>query len=138
MHVSRELDYAVRAVLVMATHSDEVLSKRRIADEFCIPVNFLAIILPRLVHSGIVESLPGPRGGYRMARAASEISILDIIKAINRGLALNRCDDSQRDPCDHKGRCPVAPHWRKLRENVEEYLQGVTFDSLVRTMGIGG
>lgn len=129
MQVSRELDYGVRAVVVMARNADEVMSKRRIAEAFSIPVNFLAIILPKLVRTGIVESLPGPRGGYRLARSPERISIYDIVLAINRGFSLNRCEDVRRR-CTMKSRCPVAPHWEQLQRDVEAYLKGVTFDRL--------
>ena len=129
MQVSRELDYGVRAVVVMAAHMNEVLSKRRIAEEFDIPVNFLAIILPKLVRTGIVESLPGPRGGYRLARPAQRVSIFDVICSVNRGYWLNRCGDKRRD-CTQKPRCPVAPFWRQLQEDMESYLKGITFDRL--------
>ena len=129
MQVSREIDYGVRAVVVMAANESRVLSKRIIAEEFGIPVNFLAIILPKLVHSGIVESLPGPRGGYRLARPSARISILDVIHAVNRGFALNRCDDGEKS-CEQRHRCPVAPYWKKLQGDVELFLRGVTFETL--------
>ena len=129
MQVSRELDYGVRAVVVMAANSNDVMSKRRIAEEFSIPVNFLAIILPKLVREGLVESLPGPRGGYRLARPPQRISIFDVICAVNRGFSLNRCDDVRRR-CGQKPRCPVAPYWKRLQEDMESYLKGVTFDRL--------
>lgn len=135
MQVSREIDYGVRAVVVMAANSEKVLSKRLIAEEFGIPVNFLAIILPKLVHHGIVESLPGPRGGYRLARPPSKISILDVIQAVNRGFALNRCHSETKN-CEQRGRCPVAPFWHKLQSDVEAYLKGITFERLA--LGFGG
>lgn len=130
MQISREIDYGVRAVVVMARHADEVMSKRRIAEAFSIPVNFLAIILPKLVRTGIAESLPGPRGGYRLARPPDRISIYDVVLAINRGFSVNRCDDARRR-CSMKPRCPVAPHWDRLQRDMEAYLKGVTFDRLV-------
>lgn len=130
MQVSRELDYGVRAMVVMASHLDEVISKRRIAESFDIPINFLAIILPKLVHSHLVESLPGPRGGYRLAKPPKYISLYDVVCAINHGFDLNLCDDTRR-VCKVKQRCPVAPHWAKLTCDIKAYLKTVTFDSLV-------
>lgn len=129
MQISRELDYGVRAIVVLAANEGRVMSKRTIADGFGIPVNFLAIILPKLVQRGIVESLPGPRGGYRLAKPARLISLHDIICAMDRSLALSRCLEDKLS-CDQWRRCPVIPHWQRLQEDMEVYLKGVTFDTL--------
>jgi len=129
MQVSRELDYGVRAVVVLAANEGGILSKRRIAGEFGIPINFLAIILPKLVHRGIVESLPGPRGGYRLAQSADRITILDVVRAIDREFAFNRCLDAEYG-CGYTKSCPVRPHWKKVQEDAESYLKSVTFDKL--------
>jgi Rrf2 family protein len=129
MQVSRELDYGLRAVVVLALYYGSTLSKRRIAEEFKIPVNFLAIILPKLVHKGIVESLPGPKGGYRLARPSREVSIYDVVCAINDVFAFNRCLDVSKG-CELAPKCPVRPHWEKVQRDTENYLKTVTFDKI--------
>jgi len=130
MHLSRELDYGVRAMVILASHDGEVVPKRRIAEEFGIPINFLAIILPKLVHFGLVESLPGPKGGYKLTRVPKEISIYDVVCAVEKGFAINRCLDIVRG-CKYMEKCPVRPHWKKIQDDVEYYLKDITFDSLV-------
>ena len=131
MRISRELDYGVRAIVVLAANEGRVMSKRMIASGFGIPVNFLAIILPKLVQEGIVESLPGPRGGYRLARPASLISMYDVIFAVDRNFALARCLEDKLC-CDHRDRCPVMPHLQKVQEGAVKYLKEVTFDKLAK------
>jgi len=131
MQVSREMDYGVRAMVVLSVHEKEVLSKRTIATEFKIPVNFLALILPKLVRSGLVESLPGPRGGYRLAKPSSRISLYDVITAVDGEVAFNRCLEAKRG-CEQKSRCPVTVIWRKLQYDAMDYLKGVTFERLAR------
>lgn len=128
------MDYSVRAIVVLASNGSDVMSKRRIAEKFDIPINFLAIILPKLVHAGIIESLPGPKGGYRLAKPSNKISMLDVIIAVHEHFALSRCQDPKRS-CDQKHRCPVAPFWQKLQGNVESYLKGVTFEELSQGLG---
>jgi Rrf2 family protein len=131
MQVSRELDYGVRAMLVLAAHEKDVLSKRKIAEEFQIPVNFLALILPKLVHSGLVESLPGPRGGYRIAKAAGRISLFDVACAVDEGFKLNHCLDPDKG-CEVSVKCPVSKVWKEMQENCIDNLKRVTFETLVR------
>ena len=130
MQVSRELDYGVRAMVVLAAHEKDVLSKRKIAEEFQIPVNFLALILPKLVHFGLVESLPGPRGGYRIAKPAGRISIFDVACAVDEHFKLNHCLDPDKG-CDMSVKCPVSKVWKALQEICIERLKGVTFQTLV-------
>ena len=131
MQVSRELDYGVRAMLVLSAHEKDILSKRKIADEYQIPVNFLALILPKLVHSGLVESLPGPKGGYRLAKPTDRVSIFDVACAVDEEFKLNHCLDPNKG-CEMSERCPVSKIWKKLQSDSIEYLRGVTFDGLVK------
>lgn len=130
MQVSRELDYGVRAMLVLAVHENDVLSKRKIAQEFDIPVNFLALILPKLVRSGLVESLPGPKGGYRLAKPTQTISLFDVACAVDEVFRLNHCLDPGKS-CSVSARCPVRKVWKQLQKDSVDALKGVTFDGLV-------
>lgn len=130
MQVSRELDYGVRAVVVLAAHGSDVISKRKIAEEFQIPINFLALILPKLVHGGLVESLPGPRGGYRLAKPSDRISIFDVACAVDEEFKINHCLDPDKG-CDMQPKCPLTKIWKKLQTDAVEYLKCVTFDSIV-------
>lgn len=131
MQVSRELDYGIRAVVVLSTNKGKLLSKRTIAGEFEIPLNFLGIILPRLVHFGIVSSLPGPHGGYKLIKEPQDISIYDIVCAIERSLALACCQDPKRG-CNQQSHCPISPHIKKLQDTAENFLKNVKFDLLAR------
>jgi Rrf2 family protein len=131
MRVSREVDYGVRAVIVLAASEGHVLSKRTIAEGFDVPINFLAIILPKLVHEGIVESLPGPKGGYRLAKPAKLISMYDVVCAVGENFILNHCQSEPPD-CDQKYRCSVSDHWNHIRNQLATYLKGVMFDELAK------
>ena len=124
MQVSRELDYGIRAMVVLSAHDEDILSKRIIATEFEIPVNFLALILPKLVRSGLVESLPGPKGGYRLAKPSARISMLDVVLAIEEEIAFNRCLSPKRG-CDMKKGCPVTYVWKKLQCDAMDYLKSI-------------
>ncbi len=134
MQISRELDYGLRAMVILASHDGEVLSKKTVADEFRIPVNFLALILPKLVRAGLVESLPGPRGGYRLAVLPASISLYDVFHAMDQELAFNECLDPAHG-CEMVERCTVVPYLRELQQRSIEFLKGVTFDRLVADLG---
>ena len=88
MRISAKVDYAVRAMCELAAHQADVpLKAEQIASAQDIPLSFLENILVDLRRAGFVRSLRGQVGGYRMARPASEITIADIIRAVEGPLA---------------------------------------------------
>src|SRR4030081_1811518 len=88
MRISARADYAVRAAVELAAASDErPVKAERIATAQGIPLNFLENILGELRHSGIVRSHRGAEGGFRLARPAEEITIADIVRAVEGRLA---------------------------------------------------
>ncbi len=88
MRISAKADYAVRAAVELAAASDEKPVKaERIATAQGIPLNFLENILGELRHAGIVRSHRGAEGGFRLARAADQITIADIVRAVEGPLA---------------------------------------------------
>jgi Rrf2 family protein len=88
VRISAKTDYAVRAAAELAAcGGDRPVKAERIADAQDIPLAFLENILGELRHAGIVESKRGPEGGFQLARPAAEISIADVIRAIDGPLA---------------------------------------------------
>ena len=92
MRVSAKADYAARAAVELATAGDGPIKADRIAEAQGIPGKFLETILLELKHAGIVRSQRGPDGGYTLARPADEISLADVIRAVDGPLANVRGD----------------------------------------------
>jgi Rrf2 family protein len=88
VRVSAKTDYALRAALELAAAPDEKPVKgERIATAQAIPLRFLENILMQLRHAGLVDSRRGAEGGYRLARPAAEVTLADVIRAIDGPLA---------------------------------------------------
>jgi Rrf2 family protein len=89
MRVSAKTDYALRAAVELAAAEDTgaPVKGERLATSQSIPLRFLENILLQLRHAGLVESRRGAEGGYRLARPAAEISLADVIRAIDGPLA---------------------------------------------------
>ena len=89
MHISARADYAVRAALALAAVDgrDELVTGERLAAEQRLPRKFLESILGELRRAGLVQSQRGPDGGYRLARPADQVSVADVIRAIDGPLA---------------------------------------------------
>jgi len=129
MLVTRETDYAVRCVLYLAGEKDLVANVTEIAHAMHIPKTFLAKILQRLIRGGIVGSLRGMNGGFRLAKKPADISLLDIMEAIQGPAGINVCAvDSKK--CHMSSSCAVHPVWVDIRRKVENRLKKETIDKL--------
>lgn len=131
MLVTRQTDYAVRCVLYLARERDQIASVGEIAEQMQIPKSFLAKILQRLVREGIVESIRGMKGGFRLLKQASEITLLDVFIAIQGVAPVNSCAIDKRR-CRMSSGCSVHPVWTELRKEVERRLGMQTLSSLAQ------
>ena len=89
--------------------------------------SFLAKIFQSLAKAGLVESTRGAAGGVALGRPANEISLRDIVEAVEGPMALNDCLLSD-DPCENAEDCPVAPVWREAQDRLLTVLQSATLD----------
>ena len=126
MRISAKTDYAVRAAVELAGAGDgSVVKAERIAEAQDIPLNFLENILAQLRQARIVESRRGPEGGYLLARPAAEISLADVIRAIDGPLA----GVSGRRPqdLDYTGTAePLRDVWVAVRASLRGVLERIT------------
>jgi len=129
MLVTRETDYATRCALYLAKCKDRVASVAEISKAMHIPKTFLAKILQRLVRGGIVESIRGARGGYRLIKGPADISLLDVFIAMQGRAPVNSCAIDKK-LCRMSTTCAVHPVWMEIRTEVESRLKRVTFEML--------
>ncbi len=131
MLVTRETDYAVRCVLYLARERNLIASVTEIAGVMHIPKTFLAKILQRLVRGGIVASIRGMKGGFHLIRKPAEITLLDIMEAIQGPACINVCAVESKQ-CRLSSTCAVHPVWVEIRKEVEKRLKKETIDQLIR------
>ena len=127
MRVSAKTDYALRAAVELAAaHGDGTPVKgERLATSQSIPLRFLENILLQLRHAGIVESRRGADGGYKLARAPGEITLADVIRAIDGPLA--GVSGQRPETLDFKGTSePLREVWVAVRASLRGVLEEVT------------
>ncbi len=130
MLITRKTDYAVRCILYLAQASEQVANVTEVSRKMHIPKTFLAKIFQKLAKAGLVESIRGMNGGFRLAKKPSEISLLDIMVAIQGPLCINVCAvDSKK--CARSASCSVHPVWVDLRKEVNERLRQQTVSHLL-------
>jgi Rrf2 family protein len=130
LELTRRADYAVRAALALAEAGSERLSVRQVATERGIPPAFLPRIMADLARGGLVEATPGRTGGYRLARPAAEISLLDIIDAVDPNVRRRTCV-LRGGPCQLNGVCSVHDVFATVQIGVIETLGRATLGALV-------
>jgi Rrf2 family protein len=117
LELTRKSDYALRFMVQVAAADAGAMSVSDISTQEEIPHEFLRKIATELVTAGLLISTRGPRGGFRLARRQQDISLLDIVRAVE-DTAIRQC---VVDPlsCTRRSRCAVYPVWHRLQQEME-------------------
>lgn len=135
LELTRRGDYAVRAMLMLARQADGSLSSvRRIAEEMDIPARFLPQVMGDLGRAGLVEATTGRNGGYRLARPATEISLLDVVDAVE-GDSRRRTCVLRGGPCGLDGYCDVHDVFFAAQDAMLQKLSAADLAGLPRRLG---
>ncbi len=130
MRVSAKADYAVRAVAELAASPDGPVKGERLADSQDIPLQFLEHILLDLKHSGIVRARRGAKGGYWLARPAEEVSIADVIRAVEGPIA--HVQSAPPESIVYTGSAKELQNvWIAVRASLREVLESTSLADLV-------
>lgn len=130
MRVSAKADYAVRAVAELAASPDGPVKGERLADSQDIPLQFLEHILLDLKHSGIVRARRGAKGGYWLAKPAEEVSIADVIRAVEGPIA--NVQSAPPESITYTGSAKeLQSVWIAVRASLREVLESTSLADLV-------
>ena len=130
LQLTRGGEYAIRAMSYLARFPDgHVASLHDIGQAQDIPESFLAKILQSLVHGGLAVSQRGAHGGFALARSATDITMRDVIEAVDGPLALNQCVLWPED-CKRSGDCELHKAWMRAQAQLMDVLDTVTLRSL--------
>ena len=126
MQITRQADYAVRAMVYLAQIGPEQrASTSQIAQEKSIPPSFLAKIVSQLSVAGLLQTSRGARGGVSLARSAADISLLDVVEAIDGPILLNDCVTNGN--CSFGDSCPMKPVWCEAQKELVQRLDNTNF-----------
>jgi Rrf2 family protein len=118
LRLSKKADYALIAMKHLALRADSGSSSaREIAELYSIPIELLAKVLQRLVRRGLLASQQGTHGGYQLARVASQISVADVIQAVDGPVTVTACA-TDVGPCGQFSTCNVRDPLRRVRDRI--------------------
>lgn len=131
MQITRQADYAVRAVLHLAKmEPNQRAATSRVAKEQNIPPSFLAKIISQLSIAGLLHTSRGARGGVTLARKPEKISLLEVVEAIDGPIMLNECV-GESSTCTFDDDCPLRPVWCEAQDELVNRLKNTSFQQLL-------
>ena len=131
LRFTKRADYGLMAIHYIAIREDfGAVSAKRIAEEFAIPPELLAKILQRLARERLIVSQNGPRGGYVLARRPIEITVGQVVRALEGPINIVECLDEDSD-CPQMARCNLRRPVQKIQVAVSQLLDTMTLAELV-------
>ena len=131
LRVSRLTDYATVVMTCIAAQPDDVLSAVQIADGTRLELPTVSKLLKALGHAGLVESFRGVNGGYRLARQPADISLAEIVEAIEGPIGMTECSIAEGQ-CDRQSQCGVRGSWQQISSVLEHTLRAVSLADMLK------
>jgi FeS assembly SUF system regulator len=130
LRVTKLTDYATVVLTALAARPGEVLSAPGLAELAGLELPTVAKILKPLAQAGLVEGLRGANGGYRLARPADEVSLFEIVEAMEGPLGMTECS-IHAGSCGIEASCGVRANWRRINDVVADALRDVTLAQML-------
>ncbi len=130
LHITRKGDYAIRGMVFLAGRpADRISLLSEIASEMDVPQALLAKIFQQFNKIGLVKSYRGAGGGFQLGRPPEDISLLEIVEAVEGPIMMNRCIMAE-GTCNREAICTVHPVWRGVQEKMRDLLSQVNLKHL--------
>ena len=130
LRVTKLTDYATVVLTALAARPGAVASTTDLAEQAGLEVPTVAKLLKPLAQAGLVEGFRGTNGGYRLARPAAEISLVQIVEAMEGPLGMTECS-LHAGACGIEQSCGVRANWRRINDVVADALRGVTLAQML-------
>jgi len=131
MRMSSLADYAVVLMSAAARHCGGMrCNARALATETGLPLPTAQKLVSKLSAAGLIESVRGAGGGFRLSRPPAAITLADIVEAVDGPIEITVCAGDHASDCVMEGSCHVRPHWQIVNRTIRAALAGVTLASL--------
>ena len=132
LRVTRLTDYATLLLTVLAEAPERVHSAAELAERARLELPTVSKVLKPLAHAGLVASFRGSNGGYRLARPAEAISLIEIVEAIEGRLGMTECS-GDHGTCELESHCGIRGNWRHINDVVADALRSVSLAQMLGT-----
>jgi FeS assembly SUF system regulator len=133
LRISKLADYGTVVMVYFARHADRLVNARDLALATHVALPTVSKLLKRLTAAGLLASVRGVKGGYRLNRAAADISVAQIVYALDEARGLTECS-AFPNACSLQGVCHLQGNWRLISQSIEAALESVSLDALAQPM----
>lgn len=131
LRISKLADYGTVVMVYLAKRPKQLCNARDIARDTHLSVPTVSKLLKRLTNAGLLSSVRGVRGGYCLQREACDISVTQIIYALDESRGLTECS-SHSNECSLQGVCSIQDNWRLISQTIEQALNNVSLETLAK------
>lgn len=135
LRVTKLTDYATIVLSTLADAPERVHNATELAERAHLELPTVSKLLKTLTQAGLVQSFRGSAGGYRLARPASQISLIHIVEAIEGPLGMTECS-GEHSSCEHETHCGVRSKWLRINDVVADALRGVSLAEMTPTASL--
>jgi FeS assembly SUF system regulator len=134
LRITKLTDYATVVLCALADAPGRVHSAAELAETARLELPTVSKVLKPLAHAGLVTGFRGASGGYKLARTPAQISLIEIVEAIEGKLGLTECS-GEHSNCEHEPHCGTRGHWHKVNEVIAGALRGVSLAEMLSPEG---
>ena len=134
LQLTKRTEYGLLALVHLADREGAVASVREICERYPLPKRTVAEVLKDLQHAGLVDSTRGSSGGYTLARAPAQVTLGDVVRALEGAPPLTTCESPivlKGGGCEVQPMCPIKSPIQRVRERLWQMLEHTTLRSLV-------
>jgi len=136
LQLTKRTEYGLIALVAMVGRRGEYVSAREISEHYKVPRRLLAEVLKDLTRASLVESQRGANGGYSLARSADEISVAEVVGALEGAPSLAGCENTgaaHGGECELESGCPIRSPLQVIREGISALMENTSLHTLVRS-----
>ena len=130
IRISRLTDYGIVLMSYVAAHPDRIHTATEVAGGARLPLPTVSKLLRLLATEELLTSQRGVKGGYGLARPPAQISLADIVGALEGPIALTLCTDETHSDCEYEQRCPMRGHWQKINHAIRQALESIPLSEM--------
>ncbi len=134
MRITSSIEYATRLMVTLAAeHGGAPVPAERLAETDNVPGDYVSQLLVKLRRAGLVTSHRGSAGGYALSRPPAEITLAQVVRAVDGAVFEETCErfETGTKDCRHQGQCAISPVWTKLGDLVNRYFEGVSLAAIL-------
>jgi len=132
--MTKQSDYGIVLMTRMAQMRDQVVNASDLAEDTALPLPTVSKVLKLLARAGLLESQRGAHGGYILSQHPEEISVADVIAALEGPIAITECVDDAPGECSHEASCRIRENWQVINRAIREALEEISLAEMKTSM----